>query len=633
MILGRGTASTGEAIIAEYHQFLARLHHHSHPSVIQRVRAIPFGLLRHIGKPMNEWSSEDVLNVYQRYQSSARYSINVFVTFLLFRGYLQASIPILHLLPTTFSQQYRPVLQPYLEKLEVTRKELGYATSRKSVGPMLNLLIWLLVVVHKPLDELTRADFDAFRQEYNIWYRQTGMSFDGRYDYCMYRLEQYLVHWKVIPAVRTVFRHEERFAHLRPRPIKDAILLYMTYCQAKYHPSTVENRRSHLLVFFLWFQEAYPDGKDLRDVTRLVVLAYADVLKRRQQEGRCSQNYQRDLHTSVLLFFDWCIDEQLETAPIRNPFSLKDTPQKPDMLPRYLSDQELQTVLTYCEKGATQIERTIVFTLLHTGIRAAEFAALKATDIVQIGGVWKLHIHQGKGLKDCVIPLTAKSLAVLQEWQATGWERINDFLFTFHGRPWKRSVAVSRIVREMGLRGITPHRFRHTFAVTLLNYGVRESALQKLMGHKTLDMTLEYARILDQTVEKAFTEAVEQMQEGPLSWVPNFFTQEEFTLFAEGDSVSWIQLPVGFCRRNPKLHSESDVKCFLCERFYGTVRDLPRLRQMHERFLSLGLELKADVVAAQIQQIKGRAQNGTVAEVRPSATFIPIAEVSVPFRR
>ena len=69
-------------------------------------------------------------------------------------------------------------------------------------------------------------------------------------------------------------------------------------------------------------------------------------------------------------------------------------------------------------------------------------------------------------------------------------------------------------------------------------------------------------------------------------------------LFAEGNSVSWILLPVGFCRRNPKLHCESDVKSLLCERFYGTAKEVPQLRQMHERFLLLSLKLKAYVVAA-----------------------------------
>jgi Phage integrase family len=144
-------------------------------------------------------------------------------------------------------------------------------------------------------------------------------------------------------------------------------------------------------------------------------------------------------------------------------------------------------------------------------------------------------------------------------------------------------------MNKLGLVNVTAHRFRHTFAVALLNYGVRESALQKLMGHATLGMTLEYARILDETVERSFSEAVEQIQEGAMSWLPNFFAQEDYTLFAEGDSVSWIQLPVGFCRRNPKLHCESDVKCFLCERFCATPKDLPRLQQMYPRDAQRGV--------------------------------------------
>lgn len=142
------------------------------------------------------------------------------------------------------------------------------------------------------------------------------------------------------------------------------------------------------------------------------------------------------------------------------------------------------------------------------------------------------------------------------------------------------------------------------------------------MGHATLNMTLEYARILDQTVERSFSEAVEQMMEGTHSWIPNFFVQEEYTLFAEGDSVSWIRLSLGFCRRNAKLHCESDVKCLRCDRFAVGKEDLPRLQQMYDRFVKLGLKVKADVVAAQIQRL----------EMPPGANsqgFIPIQAITV----
>ena len=141
------------------------------------------------------------------------------------------------------------------------------------------------------------------------------------------------------------------------------------------------------------------------------------------------------------------------------------------------------------------------------------------------------------------------------------------------------------------------------------------------MGHATLGMTLEYARILDQTVEQAFTSAIDQMQEGPHSWIPNFFVQEDYTLFVEGDAVSWIRLPIGFCRRNPKLHCESDVKCLLCDRFAVGKEDLPRLKLMQDRFMKLGLQLKANVVAAQIKRL----------ELSPAESpqgFIPLQTIS-----
>src|SRR5438874_13682275 len=98
-----------------------------------------------------------------------------------------------------------------------------------------------------------------------------------------------------------------------------------------------------------------------------------------------------------------------------------------------------------------------------------EFAQLKASDIVQIGGTWKLHIHLGKGLKDRLIPLTPRCLDVLRTWQEKGWERISDYLFSHHGRPWKSSNTVTETIHQLGLKagvpGLTAHRFRHSFAV------------------------------------------------------------------------------------------------------------------------------------------------------------------------
>lgn len=619
MILGRGTAQTDEAIIAEYHQFLRDTREVQKSTILQRLQDAPGVMQRRIGKPVSQWTDEDIINLYEDRQKTTGYPYSAFLAFLFFRGYRRPTLHLLTTLPLILSRQHKGALAPHRQRLKRTQKELHYASTK--VGSELSLLIWLLAVVGKPLGELTRADFDAFWDEYQAWYRETGRRARGRPNARLFRLERYLVHWGIIPAAKVVFRHEEHFARLRHMPIRTAILTYMQWSDAKYKRSTMHSRRAALLKFFLWFQERYAARLRLDDVTRPVALEYARYLKSRVEDGTYSPKYRSDLYRGVRLFFDFVLEERLDTSPDRNPFARYDMPQDPDPVPRYLSDRELRTVLEYCDNGACLKERTVVITLLHTGIRAAELAALEVSDIMQIQGKCKLHIREGKGLKDRIIPLTSQCLAALQAWQEDGWERVNGYLFTRHGRPWRGGENVRHIVRELGckleLNGLTPHRFRHTFAVALLNYGIRESALQKLMGHSTLNMTLEYARILDRTVEQEFNAAVAQMQVGPLSWVPSFFGPEHYTLFAEGDALNWIRLPHGYCRRHPKLHCESDVKCLLCDRFCAFLTDLPRLQEMHQRFLFLGMEVKADVVASHIRHLKPQTDKERQAIVWP----------------
>src|SRR5574341_2268656 len=352
-------------------------------------------------------------------------------------------------------------------------------------------------------------------------------------------------------------------------------------------------------------------------------IRYMAYLMELREKGQRSLNYCNDIYSTVRAFFEFAIRENLDTSPNRNPFGMKDIPKEPQHIRRYLTDKDIRQVLEYCEQGASRLERTVLTTLLHTGIRASELANLKVSDIVQIQGKWKLHIHEGKGLKDRIIPVTPHCLTILQTWQQERWNSTSEYLFSnwrHPEKPWQGysvGSVVHHVGKKLGIDNLNPHRFRHTFAVALLNYGMRETALQKILGHTTLNMTLQYARILDETVEKAFASAVEQMQEVHLSWTPNFFTTEDFSTLAEGDSIGWIRLPLGYCRRNPKLHCESDVKCFLCERFTATTEDLPKLKPMYERFLSLGLQVKADVVAAQIRRLETPGEEG----------FVPIDQI------
>jgi site-specific recombinase XerD len=612
MILGRGQAHTAEAIIAEYRQFLRDFHPAASRTIQVRLLGVPEVMERHTGKSILEWTDEDIINLYGRRSKHTQYGYTVLLAFLFFRGYRRASLELLTTLRPQLSRHFRTALAPMRERLQAAEQELSYAPLGRASE--LNLLLYLLAVVNKPLEELTRANFDAFREEYQTWYRETSQQATQKLNARLFRLEAYLIHWAYIPPAKRVLRHEEHFARLRHEQIRSAILLHLQWCAAKYVPSTIYTRRAALLNFFLWLQDNHPNHSRLDSVTRSVALSYLHHLNSKVAEGIYCPNYAIDLQRGVRLFYNFVIDERLETTPDRNPFTIRDLPRQNVPVPRCLTDQEVRSVLTYCANGASLKERTLVITLLHTGIRAAELSALKISNIVQIQGIWKLHIQEGKGLKDRLIPLTPQCLEALHAWQSQGWEGVNDYLFTHHGRPWTNGRQAGAIIRKLGLKlgleGLSPHRFRHTFAVALLNYGMRESALQKLMGHATLNMTLEYARILDKTVEQAFHEAVEKMQSGPISWVPDFLQTDEYATLAAEESVNWIRLPHGYCRRHPKLHCESDVKCLLCDRYCGTPADLPRLQEMHDQFLRLGMPVKAEVVNVHLIRLQDASAVG-----------------------
>ena len=59
---------------------------------------------------------------------------------------------------------------------------------------------------------------------------------------------------------------------------------------------------------------------------------------------------------------------------------------------------------------------------------------------------------------------------------------------------------VATTAKKAGIGNVHPHQLRHTLATQAINRGMRLEAIAALLGHRSMEMTLIYARIADRVV-------------------------------------------------------------------------------------------------------------------------------------
>jgi hypothetical protein len=66
-------------------------------------------------------------------------------------------------------------------------------------------------------------------------------------------------------------------------------------------------------------------------------------------------------------------------------------------------------------------------------------------------------------------------------------------------------VALNQAAQRSGCSDrVTPHRLRHTYATEMIRLGVSLPAVMKLLGHKTIRMTLRYVQVTQRDLQREF---------------------------------------------------------------------------------------------------------------------------------
>jgi hypothetical protein len=128
---------------------------------------------------------------------------------------------------------------------------------------------------------------------------------------------------------------------------------------------------------------------------------------------------------------------------------------------------------------------------------------------------------------------------------------------------------------------VTGHQFRHTLGTRLINSGVPQHVVQKLLGHASPHMTSHYAKVHDTTIREAFDRY--QAQRVNISGQRIGYDPDAPTASAE-----WVKhnlnrvrdsLPNGYCTRPAQQDCPHPNACLTCPDFQTT----PVFLQIHRR--------------------------------------------------
>jgi site-specific recombinase XerD len=183
---------------------------------------------------------------------------------------------------------------------------------------------------------------------------------------------------------------------------------------------------------------------------------------------------------------------------LKKAWSLEETPypKTTRRLPTILSQEEVARLI---DAARPPLHRTLLMTLYATGLRRAELARLKVSDIDSQRMV--IHVRGGKGRKDRDVLLSPKLLDELRQH----WRRLRrkPSVWLFPSRYGRSSDcpitpkgiyhACKEAARRAALQKVVyPHTLRHCFATHLLEAGADLRTIQVLLGHSDLKETTIY---------------------------------------------------------------------------------------------------------------------------------------------
>jgi integrase len=421
-------------------------------------------------------------------------------------------------------------------RLRDAADRLGAASPEVAVREVLPLAVAL---TGRPPSSLTVEDLDALGEAIDTTPRLTAPMRRGRRGE-LFRLRRLLFEAGMVdlpaqhrreggPATR-----QARLAAVASPEIRRTLLAYLEVRAVVLRPKTIDKLTSALAIFGEFVCDHDPGLRSVDGLERRHIEAFLAWTSTRA--GRGSHDRTRTVgphvhaHAAITVraFLDDITAWGWADAPRQRLMFDTDIPRQPETLPRALPPDIDAAVMAAVASLEDRFARAGITVLRHTGLRIGELLDLELDHLVDYGpnGTW-LRVPLGKLNNERSVPVDDTALEALDDWlthrpsqRARPHPRdghLADFIFVERGRRLG-TTRIQRGIRDAviaaGLTGpegqplrVVAHQLRHTWATELANAGMSMQALMTLLGHRSPEMTIRYARLASPTLKAAYDQA------------------------------------------------------------------------------------------------------------------------------
>lgn len=306
--------------------------------------------------------------------------------------------------------------------------------------------------------------------------------------------------------------------------------------------STAQNYLKYLPSFFSFVFSKEPTWRDLQSLKRSHMEQYIQWLHKYAKDNSKRKDNHPEHHVEKALkcvgkFLVDIQDMEYDMAP-KTPVRRLLFPQDRPKLKKksideieYIPDFVLEQLFTHINNLHRDVI-PVVWVAYKTGLRISDVLGLPSNCLERLNGKYSIVTDIEKtyvmGHRIPIDEDLADLLAVLIHNSRENSNSDNNpegFIFIRYrgsrkGKPysqgWVRDhlnklAHEKQIVDENGnVFHFKTHQFRHTYAVKMLNGGMDIVMLQELMAHASIEMTMKYAKLLDNTKREKFEEVMKQ---------------------------------------------------------------------------------------------------------------------------